>query len=117
MPVQLPVRLYPERLDPVSDAGAALPRRVDAPGTTLELLVVAADRDCCAGVDLVSGALVRAWSPWPLDPTVQPFDVVSVTLDDDQTEVGPGAWIHMTAGLRHSIRTRTPVVMLLLLLK
>ena len=41
----------------------------------------------------------------------------TVTLDDDQTEVGPGAWIHMTAGLRHSIRTRTPVVMLLLLLK
>ncbi len=41
----------------------------------------------------------------------------TVTLGDDQTEVGPGAWIHMTAGLRHSIRARTPVVMLLLLLK
>jgi quercetin dioxygenase-like cupin family protein len=40
----------------------------------------------------------------------------TVTLGDDQTEVGPGAWIHMTPGLRHSIRTRTPVVMLLLLL-
>ncbi len=41
----------------------------------------------------------------------------TVTLGDAQTEVGPGAWICMTAGLRHSIRTRTPVVMLLLLLK
>jgi quercetin dioxygenase-like cupin family protein len=41
----------------------------------------------------------------------------TVTLGDDQTEVGSGAWIHMTPGLRHSIRTRTPVVMLLLLLK
>jgi quercetin dioxygenase-like cupin family protein len=41
----------------------------------------------------------------------------AVTLGDDPAEVGPGAWIHMTAGLRHSIRTRTPVVMLLLLLK
>jgi quercetin dioxygenase-like cupin family protein len=41
----------------------------------------------------------------------------TVTLGDDRTDVGPGAWIHMTAGLRHSIRARTPVVMLLLLLK
>ena len=41
----------------------------------------------------------------------------TVTLGDDQTDVGPGAWIHMTPGLRHSIRTRTPVLMLLVLLK
>jgi len=41
----------------------------------------------------------------------------AVTLGDDEIEVGPGAWIHMTAGLRHSIRTRTPVVMLLFLMK
>lgn len=41
----------------------------------------------------------------------------TVTLGPDQTEVGPGAWIHMTANLPHSIRTTTPVVMLLLLLK
>jgi quercetin dioxygenase-like cupin family protein len=41
----------------------------------------------------------------------------TVTLGDDHTEVEGGAWIHMTAGLRHSIRTHTPVVMLLLLLK
>jgi quercetin dioxygenase-like cupin family protein len=41
----------------------------------------------------------------------------TVTLGDDQIEVTAGAWIHMTAGLRHSIRTHAPVVMLLLLLK
>lgn len=41
----------------------------------------------------------------------------TVTLGDDAIEVGPGAWIHMAAGLRHSICTRTPVLMLLLLLK
>ncbi len=41
----------------------------------------------------------------------------TVTLDDDAVEVAAGAWVHMTAGLRHSIRARTPVVMLLLLLR
>jgi quercetin dioxygenase-like cupin family protein len=41
----------------------------------------------------------------------------TVTLGDDKMDVGPGAWIHMTAGLRHSIHTHTPVVMILLLLK
>jgi quercetin dioxygenase-like cupin family protein len=41
----------------------------------------------------------------------------TVTLGDDKMDVGPGAWIHMTAGLRHSIHTHTPAVMLLLLLK
>jgi quercetin dioxygenase-like cupin family protein len=41
----------------------------------------------------------------------------AVTLGDDHMEVEAGCWIHMTAGLRHSIRTHTPVVMLLLLLK
>jgi hypothetical protein len=84
-----PDQLHPEMLDPVSDAGAALPRRLDAPGTTLELLVVATDRDSCAGVDLASGALVRAWSPEPLDPNLRAFDVVSATLDADHPELVP----------------------------
>jgi hypothetical protein len=82
-----PVQLYPEMLDPVSDAGAALPRRIDTPGTILELLVVATDRDSCAGIDLASGALVRAWSPSPLDPKLRPFDVVSATLDADSSDL------------------------------
>ena len=41
----------------------------------------------------------------------------SVTLGDDTVEARPGTWIHMTPELKHSIRTSTPVVMLLLLLK
>ena len=40
-----------------------------------------------------------------------------LTLDDDTVEAKPGTWVHMTKGLRHSIQAKTPVVMLLLLLK
>ena len=39
------------------------------------------------------------------------------TLGDDAIEVKVGSWIHLTPGLRHSLRARTPMVMLLLLLK
>jgi quercetin dioxygenase-like cupin family protein len=41
----------------------------------------------------------------------------TVTLDDDTLDAKPGTWVHMPAGLRHSIQAKTPVVMLLLLLK
>jgi quercetin dioxygenase-like cupin family protein len=41
----------------------------------------------------------------------------AVTLGDDQHEATPGTWVHMPTGLRHSIRAKTPVIMLLLLLK
>jgi quercetin dioxygenase-like cupin family protein len=40
-----------------------------------------------------------------------------LTLGSDQQQATPGTWVHMPAGLRHSIHARTPVVMLLLLLK
>src|SRR5215471_15669233 len=40
-----------------------------------------------------------------------------LTLGDDTLEAKPGTWVHMPKGLRHSIRAKTPVVMLLLLLK
>ncbi len=40
-----------------------------------------------------------------------------LTLGEDTVEAGPGTWIHMAAGLRHSIHATTPVVMLLPLLK
>jgi quercetin dioxygenase-like cupin family protein len=40
-----------------------------------------------------------------------------VSLGDDRHEVGPGSWMRMPAGLRHGLVARTPVVMLLLLLK
>ena len=40
-----------------------------------------------------------------------------LTLGDDPLEARPGTWVHMPKGLRHSIQAKTPVVMLLLLLK
>jgi len=40
-----------------------------------------------------------------------------LTLGDDVVEARPGTWAHMSAGMRHSIQARTPVVMLLLLMK
>jgi hypothetical protein len=59
---------------------ATLPRRTDAPGTELELLVLSADRDQLGGVDLASGALVRAWAPARVDPRLRPYEVVVGTL-------------------------------------
>jgi quercetin dioxygenase-like cupin family protein len=41
----------------------------------------------------------------------------TMTLGDDRHEAKPGTWVHMSRGLRHSIQARTPLVMLLLLLK
>jgi quercetin dioxygenase-like cupin family protein len=41
----------------------------------------------------------------------------TVTLGDDRHEAKPGTWVHMPTGLRHSIQAKTPVVMLLMLLK
>ena len=38
-------------------------------------------------------------------------------LGDDTVEARPGTWVHMAKGLRHSIQAKTPVVMLLLLVK
>lgn len=39
-----------------------------------------------------------------------------VGLGDDLKDAGPGTFVHMQAGLKHSINAKTPVVMLLLLL-
>ena len=41
----------------------------------------------------------------------------TVTLGDDKHEAKAGTWVHMPTGQRHSIMAKTPVVMLLLLLK
>lgn len=38
-------------------------------------------------------------------------------LGDDSVEAQAGAWVHMPPHLRHGIYAKTPVVMLLLLLK
>jgi quercetin dioxygenase-like cupin family protein len=40
-----------------------------------------------------------------------------VTLGNEKAAASAGTWIHMTAQLPHSIRAKSPVVMLLLLLK
>lgn len=40
-----------------------------------------------------------------------------VTVGPDHATAGAGTWIHMAAQLPHSIRTRTPVTMMLTLLK
>ena len=41
----------------------------------------------------------------------------TVGLGDDVQEARAGTWVHMPAGLKHSIKSKTPVVMLLLLVK
>ena len=41
----------------------------------------------------------------------------TLTLGDDTIETQPGTWVHMTPELKHSVRTKSPVIMLLLLLK
>ena len=41
----------------------------------------------------------------------------SLTLNNDTMEGKPGTWVHMPKGMRHSILAKTPVVMLLLLMK
>lgn len=41
----------------------------------------------------------------------------SVGLGDDMQDAQAGTFVHMPAGLKHSIRARSPLVMLLVLLK
>jgi hypothetical protein len=64
-----------------------LPRVAAAPGASLELLVLSADGHHCAGVDLASGALVRAWSAEEMGQPLRPYDVVAVTVAEDPDEV------------------------------
>lgn len=57
------------------------------PGRELHLVVLATDRHSCAGIDLRTGALVRAWTPVPVDPRLRPYDAVAGTLDRDPDQV------------------------------
>ena len=41
----------------------------------------------------------------------------TLTLGNDTVEAQPRTWIHMPPELKHGVRTKTPVLMLLLLLK
>jgi quercetin dioxygenase-like cupin family protein len=40
-----------------------------------------------------------------------------VGLGDDVQPAQAGTWVHMSAGLKHAIKAKSPVVMLLVLLK
>jgi hypothetical protein len=46
-------------------------------------MVVSTGERHCGGIDLVSGALVRAWSAHPVDQRLRPYDVVDVTVASD----------------------------------
>ena len=41
----------------------------------------------------------------------------TVGLGNDRKEARAGTWVHMPAGLKHSIKAKTPLVMMLVLLK
>ena len=41
----------------------------------------------------------------------------TVGLGDDMQEAHAGTWVRMPAGLKHSIKAKAPVVMVLVLLK
>jgi len=41
----------------------------------------------------------------------------TLTLGEDRVEAKSNTWVHMPTGQRHSIHAKTPLVMLLLLLK
>lgn len=54
----------------------------------------------------------------PLDATIQIISgEAAITVGAESVDGIPGTWIHMTAKTPHSIAARTPVVMLLTLLK
>lgn len=60
-----------------------MPRLDDSPGATLRLMVVSTGNRHCAGIDLASGALVRAWSSYLVDQRIRPYDIVEVTVGTD----------------------------------
>jgi quercetin dioxygenase-like cupin family protein len=54
----------------------------------------------------------------PMPAVIQILDgEASIKLGGDVVEGRPGTWIHMAPQLEHGIHAKTPVVMLLLLLK
>jgi hypothetical protein len=69
-------------------------RRSSVPGTTLELLVLSPGIDGCIGVDMQSGALVRAAYPPSLiedPPTFMPglFDILAASIADPEDDLEP----------------------------
>jgi hypothetical protein len=90
-----------------------IPRLVDAPGTRLELLVLAARDRYCAGVDLASGALVRVWAERPPNVPLQSHDKAVITLgnrpetvpDPSQPESLPARGAPVATGRARERRT------------
>jgi hypothetical protein len=60
--------------------GKRPPRLAATEGDELELLVLAAHREHCAGVDRATGVLVRAWFGAPPAARLRPYDVARVTV-------------------------------------
>lgn len=60
-----------------------LPHLPVGAGAKLRMLVVAASDLHCAGIDLHTGALVRAWSPVPPEGRIRPYDVVEAICDGE----------------------------------
>ena len=52
-------------------------------GAKLRLLVVSSSHLHLAGIDMATGALVRAWSPELPQDHIRPYDVVEVVCDGD----------------------------------
>ena len=63
--------------------------RTAEPGATVTLLILASGRHGGIGVDLDSGALVRARYRRPLTAPVRPFDVSTSIVSDGQDEPDP----------------------------
>jgi len=70
-------------LHPASKEAKERPRVAVSDGSVLELLVLCADERHCAGVELGSGALVRAWSPMAGTGEPRAYDVVEVVVSLD----------------------------------
>lgn len=55
-------------------------------------------------------------APWPV--TLEVIDgEATITLADDIVEASAGTWIHMSADTPHSVVAKTPLILLLHLLK
>jgi quercetin dioxygenase-like cupin family protein len=55
-------------------------------------------------------------APWPATLEVVEGEA-TITLDDEVVEGRPGTWIHMPGSTPHSVVAKTPLVLLLTLLK
>jgi hypothetical protein len=71
----------------IGDLMHVMVRQTAAPGVELELLILAARRDGCTGVDLASGALVRATHPdASVLPALRPYDIACGAVGDGEAD-------------------------------